>query len=353
MQSTYHIIGLMSGTSLDGLDIAYCRFDLKDGLWKFEIIEATTVKYPKAWINKFMAAKEMTAVDFARLNVDFGHYIGKSVRRFMNSHKIKVDLIASHGQTIMHQPKIKLTFQIGSGAAIAAETGATVVCDFRTTDIAMGGQGAPLVPIGDELLFGDFGACLNIGGFANLSYNIRGNRIAYDICPANTILNFLARKSGKAYDRNGKMAENGNISDELLNELNRIDFYKQKPPKSLGIERLVNIILPLNNFSNLSVADRLRTLTEHIAMQIAHAIEQSRAKNILSTGGGTHNYFLVKRIKDLSGNKLVIPRKEIIDYKEALIFAFLGVLRLRNETNCLKSATGARRNSCGGAIYKG
>ncbi len=353
MVTTYHVIGVMSGTSLDGLDMAYCRFELKDGQWKFEIPHATTVKYNDAWSVRLMSAHSQSARNLARLNADYGHLIGKKVKSFIRKHTIKADFIASHGQTVFHEPQNQFTVQIGSGAAIAAETGMTVVCDFRSTDVALGGQGAPLVPIGDKLLFGKYDACLNIGGFANISYTSTIKRIAYDICPANTILNYLAQQADKEYDEDGEMAKSGSISDALLGELNQIAYYAQKPPKSLGIEWLEHLLLPLDSFSHLSTADRLRTLTEHIAMQIARSINKCGAKTVLCTGGGTHNKFLVTRINDLTGNRLVIPTKELINYKEALIFGLLGVLRMRNEVNCLKSATGASRDSCGGAIYGG
>jgi anhydro-N-acetylmuramic acid kinase len=336
---------------MDGLDMAFCRFEVHDGKWQYAILKAETAIYSDIWIKKIIAASDMSALDFAQLHVDYGHYIGKLVKGFMDNHNIRPDYIASHGQTIMHQPQHKLTVQIGSGAAIAAECGVNVVCDFRTTDVALGGQGAPLVPIGDKLLFGDFDACLNIGGFANISFNQGDRRIAYDICPANTILNFLAQNVGMEYDRDGKMAEGGRVSDELLRELNQIGYYSQNPPKSLGMEWMKHVYEPLEKYSNLSIADQLRTLTEHIAQQIAFAITDSGTKNTLSTGGGSHNKFLINRINDLSGNSIEVPSDEIIDYKEALIFALLGVLRMRNEVNCLSSVTGAVRDSCGGAIY--
>jgi anhydro-N-acetylmuramic acid kinase len=353
MVTTYNVIGVMSGTSLDGMDIAWCRFELKDGQWKFEIPHATTLKYNHYWAVRLMLSNSLSARNLAKLNADYGHFIGKKVKDFIRKHNISADFIASHGQTVFHEPQNQFTVQIGSGAAIAAETGMTVVCDFRSADVALGGQGAPLVPIGDKLLFGEYDACLNIGGFANISYAKSGRLIANDICPANVVLNFMAGKLGKKYDAEGRFAGRGKLIEEFLDELNELDFYKQKPPKSLGIEWIKNIDVLLEKYKSESVYDQIRTLTEHIAMQIAIAIRQSRAKTILSTGGGTHNTFLVNRIQALCGNKLLIPPKEIIDYKEALIFGLLGVLRMRNEVNCLKSATGASRDSCGGAIYGG
>lgn len=353
MQNTYNAIGVMSGTSLDGLDIAYCRFTLKYGNWNFKIIKAQTHKYSEVWTKKLSEASELNANQFTQLDADYGHYIGKYVKRFIDKNRISVDLVASHGQTIFHQPEKKLTVQIGCGAAIAAETGGTVICDFRTTDIAMGGQGAPLVPIGDEMLFSGYHACLNIGGFANISYKDVKNRMAYDICPANAILNLLAKKTGADFDFNGEIAEQGKVNDDLLINLNRLNYFTKQPPKSLGMEWLNKYYLPLITDSNLSPADLLRTFTEHIAIQIAKSITAANSKSTLATGGGVHNIFLVKRINAMLDNELMIPSKTIIDYKEALIFAFLGVLRIRGEANCLKNVTGAVYDNCGGAIYSG
>jgi anhydro-N-acetylmuramic acid kinase len=353
MKNSYDVVGVMSGTSLDGLDMAYCRFDLEDGQWKFKIINATTVEYNSRWVDKLSCAKHYYAEVIMKIDSEFGRFIGKQVKNFMKKNKIKADLIASHGQTIFHNPAKGFTLQIGNGAAIAAETGMTVVCDFRRTDVALGGQGAPLVPIGDRLLFGDYDCCLNIGGFANLSYEEGNKRLAYDICPANTVLNFMANKLGLKYDAGGRIARTGVVMDDFLKDLNALDYYQQAPPKSLGVEWLKNIDVLLKKHQHNSYVSRMRTLTEHFAQQIAEAIIRCGAQTTLSTGGGTHNTLLLERINALSGNKLVIPQKEIIDYKEALIFGFLGVLRMRNEVNCLSSATGAKRDSCGGAIYEG
>ncbi|MEI6853647.1 MAG: anhydro-N-acetylmuramic acid kinase [Bacteroidota bacterium] len=353
MKNSYDVVGVMSGTSLDGLDMAYCRFDLEDGQWKFKIINATTVEYNSRWVDKLSCVQYFDVEVRLKIDSEFGHFIGKQVKNFMKKNKIKADLIASHGQTIFHNPAKGFTLQIGNGAAIAAETGMTVVCDFRRTDVALGGQGAPLVPIGDRLLFGDYDCCLNIGGFANLSYEEENKRLAYDICPANTVLNFMANNLGLKYDAGGRIARTGDVLDDFLNDLNALEYYQQAPPKSLGVEWLKNIDVLLKKHRHNSYVNRMRTLTEHFAQQIAEAIIRCGAKTTLSTGGGTHNTLLVERINALSGNKLVIPQKEIIDYKEALIFGFLGVLRMRNEANCLSSATGAKRDSCGGAVYQG
>ncbi len=342
----------MSGTSLDGIDVAYCRFEPSGHKFLYNIIKASTYKYPETWKKKLSEAASLSALDFSLLHIEYGVFLGKTVKKFISKNNLKPDFICSHGHTIFHQPDKKLTVQIGSGAAIAAETGFTTICDFRTTDVAFGGQGAPLVPIGDEILFSDFDICLNIGGFANLSYKKKNKRIAFDVCPANIILNHLSGKIGLDYDPCGQNTRKGKILPELLKQLNRLEFYRLKPPKSLGREWVENKVIPtLEGYQDLPVNDVLRTVTEHIANQIADAVHKTKAKNVLVTGGGAFNTFLLERIKKSCKTEIVLPDKEIINYKEALIFAFLGVLRIRNENNCLKSVTGAKKDNCGGSVY--
>jgi len=342
----------MSGTSLDGIDVAFCHFEHSGQKWQYHIIKASTYKYPVAWKKRLSEAGSLSALDFSFLHVEYGAYLGKIVKRFISKNKINPDFICSHGHTIFHQPDKMLTVQIGSGAAIASETGYTTICDFRTTDVAFGGQGAPLVPIGDELLFGDFDICLNIGGFANLSYKNKTERIAFDVCPANIILNQLAKKLGKDYDSGGRSARKGIVLEKLLAQLNCLEFYKLKPPKSLGREWLESkFVTKLEGYQEYPADDVLCTVTEHIASQIADSVNKTKAKKVLVTGGGAFNTFLLELIRKRCKAAIVLPDKEIINYKEALIFAFLGVLRIRNENNCLKSVTGARKDNCGGSVY--
>jgi anhydro-N-acetylmuramic acid kinase len=352
MTTLYNVIGIMSGTSLDGIDVAFCRFEHRGKKWHYHIIKASTFNYPVAWKNRLSEAGSLSALDFSFLHVEYGTYLGKIVKRFITKNKFNPDFICSHGHTIFHQPEKMLTVQIGSGAAIAAETGFTTICDFRTTDVAFGGQGAPLVPIGDELLFSDFDICLNIGGFANLSYKKKNERIAFDVCPANIILNYLAGKIGLDYDSSGRNARKGKVLKEILTPLNQLEFYKLKPPKSLGREWVENKFIPLlAGYHEHPVHDVLRTVTEHIAIQIADVISKTKAKKVLVTGGGAFNTFLLELIRNKCNAEIVLPDKEIINYKEALIFAFLSILRIRNENNCLKSVTGARKDNCGGSVY--
>jgi anhydro-N-acetylmuramic acid kinase len=367
-RNEYHVIGLMSGTSLDGVDIAFCTFSNNaNGIWNYEIRFAETVAYPLEWKNMLSSIENATALIFQQIHLEYGFYLGNLVKQFVEKHQIKADFIASHGHTIFHadfKPHLlriknrtdfskKITVQIGSGSAIAAECNLPVVCDFRTTDVALGGQGAPLVPIGDKLLFPEYEFCLNLGGFANISYQHNEDRIAYDICPVNIVMNALCAKLGKSYDDGGGLASSGKLNELLLNELNALVFYHLPlhKPKSLGKEWVIENINPLLEKYNLSVEDALNTMVEHIAMQIAKVIQSTAPGKLFITGGGAFNTYLIERIQKYITHKVVIPPQKTIEFKEALIFAFLGVLRMRNEINCLKSVTGAGKDNVGGAVY--
>ncbi|MCX6282476.1 MAG: anhydro-N-acetylmuramic acid kinase [Bacteroidetes bacterium] len=347
----YTVIGLMSGTSLDGLDIACCRFFYKDSHWKYSIMVAETIPYSGEWFNRLSDLPGSAAADYAEADHAFGHLSGKLAREFIERHDIKADFIASHGHTVFHQPSRGFTSQIGNGAAIKAETGLPVVCDFRSGDVAQGGQGAPLVPAGDRLLFSDFDFCLNLGGFANISFEHEGERIAFDICPVNIVLNRIAGRSGQSCDQEGAMASRGKVNIPLLDTLNNLSFYNQKGPKSLGKEWVELNIFPLLNNSELSDEDILSTFCTHIADKIALQAGTDSGKKILATGGGVYNKYLVSQISQRVKPTLVIPSSLTIDFKEALIFAFLGVLRWRSEINCLKTVTGAKQDGSFGAIY--
>jgi len=347
----YHVIGLMSGTSMDGLDIAFCKFILDSNQWTYEIVQAETLAYSKEWKQRLSSAE--SSLDLVQTHYDYGYYIGKTVKLFIEKHNIKVDFVSSHGHTLFHQPSKRITFQLGHGAAIAAECHLPVVCDFRSLDVALGGQGAPLVPIGDQFLFPAYDFCLNLGGFANVSFEKDKERIAFDICPVNIMLNELAKKMGKEFDENGQEGRKGNVSLDLLNELNQLEFYapQRQGPKSLGKEWLIEHFSPIVNKYPLSLQDQFSTIYEHVAMQIALAIKREKPGRILITGGGAHNSFLIERISALTNHQPIIPDKRTVDFKEALIFAFLGILKLRGEINCLKSVTGATRDNSGGVIY--
>lgn len=338
----------MSGTSLDGLDICYATFEKKE-TWSFQIIKAETIPYPKNWEDKLRNSIHLSAEELLELHSEYGFYLGKLTQDFIQKFELKnIDLIASHGHTVFHQPQKKFTLQIGDGRAIKLKTGLPIIYDFRSQDVLMGGNGAPLVPIGDEFLFSQYNACLNLGGFSNISLKINNKRIAFDIAPVNIVLNQLVQEFNKSFDENGDLAKTGSINEKLLLQLNSLDFYQQVHPKSLGIEWCNENIFSL--FENIETIDVLATFTEHAAQQISYVINENKLKNILFTGGGTFNTYLIEKIREKTTAEIIIPEKEIIDYKEALIFAFMGVLKLNNEINVLASATGSSQDHSSGII---
>lgn len=350
----WHIIGLMSGTSLDGVDLVYVKFNKKDG-YTFEILEKEAVNYSEIWKNKLQEAFHYSGEKLTKLDVDYGKFLAELINDFIAKKKInKIDLIASHGHTIFHQPEQNYTLQIGSGAVISAITKCKVICDFRVQDIALGGQGAPLVPIGDKLLFANYDFCLNLGGFANISFEKKNNKIAFDICPINIVLNHYTRKIGLEYDDKGLLAKQGKLNNDLLDELNNLPFYEDKKPKSLGYEFVIEVVIPIIETYNLPLNTILKTFIEHAAFQISKTINLNASnvnKSVLVTGGGAFNNYLIDRISYYAKAEIIIPDKEIINYKEALIFAFLGLLKDQNEVNCLKSVTGASKDHSSGVIY--
>ena len=346
----YNVLGVMSGTSLDGIDVAFLNFRF-NGKWEYDIIAAETVPYADAWKKALSEAIFYNEEQLRNLDRDYTSFLAEVISGFITRNHIKeLDAICSHGHTIKHEPEKEYTLQIGNLPELAKLTGQKVVCDFRIQDVKLGGQGAPLVPIGDELLFSEFEYCLNLGGFANVSTIRNDKRIAFDICAVNTVLNYLAGKLGHDYDRNGEIAASGTTDKALLEKLNSLTFYSEKPPKSLGIEWVNKNILPLlekrEDFSSL-----LNTYTIHAAEQIAKMFDNNPSSNVLVTGGGAFNGFLMGEIKARTACEIVIPSSKVINYKEALIFGFLGILKLRNENNVLASVTGASKDHSSGVIY--
>lgn len=357
------ILGLMSGTSLDGIDLALCEID-EHGC---RILAADTYPYLDEWRRRLSSLEGASAYDYALANVELGHLFGQTINKFLQG-KERPEAIASHGHTIFHQPVSRvaaagsslaygLTTQIGDGDAIAAETGLPVVSNFRTLDVALGGQGAPLVPIGDELLFGEYDACLNLGGIANISYRADGKRIAYDICPCNMALNRLATMLGYPYDDKGRNARGGEVHTCLLHELDNLEYYTVTEPKSLGKEWFVGQFWPIvKKFIGVSpttpqVRDALATVTSHIAIQISRIVERQQIKTLLVTGGGAWNSYLLELVEKYYPEvKITVPDALIVNYKEALIFALLGYLRLTGKVNTLASVTGAKCDSVGGVL---
>lgn len=349
----FKVIGLMSGTSLDGVDIVYCRINRRNDQWVYTLEVTQTVRYSKSWKEKLSSAHTLTGNELMKLHVHYGRYLGVLVRAFMMKHKITaVDFVSSHGHTIFHQPGHHLTFQLGSGNALHAACGLPVVCDFRSLDVALGGQGAPLVPIGDKLLFHEYPVCLNLGGIANVSMDARGKRVAFDICFANMGLNYLASKAGHEFDKNGALASGGNINTKMLTVLDKVyTRFRSKRP-SLGYELFVKHIKSILDQDKISLEDRLATFTESIAREIVSAIPKAKKTEVLCTGGGAFNSFLMYRIIEQCDDSIsmIIPNDDVVKYKEALVFALLGVLRVRGEVNSLKSVTGASIDTSGGVM---
>ncbi len=354
-QTSYILLGVMSGTSLDGVDLAYVEFS-KDEKWKYTILDCETIPYPDEWVARLKHAVSLSADKLKALDEDYTQYLGSVIKQFIENHPIAhLDAVASHGHTILHRPEAGVTYQIGNLPELSTYVNKLVICDFRVEDVALGGQGAPLVPIGDALLFEEYAACVNIGGFANVSFDKDGRRIAYDICPVNIVLNSYAHELGYKYDDQGKMARKGQVNHEVLELLNQLEFYQKTAPKSLGLEWVQQFVLPILKDSELSPEDCIATFTEHSAAQIAQQLRlnvgDKNFRKILITGGGAYNTFLIERIAELSGLALANADTQTIEFKEALIFAFMGALRLRNTPNILSCVTGAPQDHCAGMLY--
>ena len=350
------ILGLMSGTSLDGLDIAHVKFSIDAKKKQFNLLNYKTFGYSTEFIDEVKNAVNLSAIDLFKLDKKIGSEFASLVNQFLDENKIdrnQIAAIASHGQTIFHQPNNGFTVQIGCGATIAYHTNIPVINDFRTMDVVAGGQGAPLVPKGDFDLFNDLAeGFLNLGGFANISLKKEEQIIAFDICPANLPLNEIVNQMGLSFDKNGDLARSGNIHSGLLSELNALDYYASSAPKSLGTEWLEQSFQPVIEKFSLSKEDQLATIVEHIAQQIAVIIKSFGIKKVLTTGGGTKNLYLMERIKDLSSAQIIIPDEAISDFKEAIIFAYLGALYLLDQPNCVASVTGANKSVIGGCLHK-
>lgn len=343
----------MSGTSLDGLDITYAVFQKFKSGWKYTLSNYATINYPAQWLRKLSDAHLSGGEELIALNAAYGTYLGKVALDFIHRHQLKVDFISSHGHTVFHQPSKGFTYQIGNGHSLFAASGLPVVCDFRAQDVACGGEGAPLVPAGDKFLFQEYDVCLNLGGIANLSADKKNKRYAFDICFCNMGLNLLASEASKSFDKNGEMAAAGNIDNGLLKALQKIYAKLEMKRPSLGREIFENHIKPLLENKRIALQDRLCTFTESAAVEISKAIKSCKANaSVLCTGGGTFNSFLIARMLHHGGDDItfIIPEAEVVKFKEALVFGFLGVLRVRNEINCLKTVTRAVSDSSAGTM---
>lgn len=356
-------IGLMSGTSLDGLDIALVEFNASNKL-NYHVLASQTIGYNLEWKSKLEHAFHCNESELKALDLEYGIWLGSRVNEFIKNNPYKVDLISSHGHTVFHQPKNKISIQIGNGYEIFKQTNIPVVNNFRQQDVLLGGQGAPLVPMGDELLFPAYTFCLNLGGFSNISWNDSKLRKACDLSPCNILLNTICRRLKLNFDDKGMLASNGKINSELLAKWNAIPFYMQAPPKSLGREWFeLNFLADIFNES-YPVEDLLATAVQHITYQINLFIQNTGKKFIatalpsqkltcLVTGGGVYNQFLMAQLNEnaQTGIQFIIPEPELVDFKEAILFALLGYLRWNNEINVLASVTGALRDHSSGTIY--
>jgi anhydro-N-acetylmuramic acid kinase len=341
----YNAIGIMSGTSCDGLDLAYCTFVFEAGKWSYQLNKSKMVEYSSDWKSRLRNAHTFGKSQIEELSTEFGQFIGTETRQFILDSQIhSIDFVASHGHTVFHQPQNGFTLQIGDGKEIKKTLGIPVINDFRTADVQAGGQGAPLVPIGDELLFSDYDFCVNIGGIANISFHENGVRKAQDICIANMALNPLAREMGHEFDDKGNLAKQGVVNPQLLWKLQELDF----KGASLGTEQYHESMLPILTNSTSIAETKLATVTEYIAQTIASYLRPGAS--VLVTGGGAYNEFLINKISKYSKATIVSASRELIEFKEALIFAFLGVLRMENIPNCLSSVTGAKEDVIGGVL---
>lgn len=352
-KENYTVIGVMSGTSLDGVDLAHIHFHIENNKWSYEIYECDTISYSTEMISKLKSGINFNLNDLSNLNIEYTNLLGNIISEFISKNNISsLDAVCSHGHTILHQPQNGITLQIGNLPQISKITNQKVVCDFRVQDVKLNGQGAPLVPIGDRILFSEFDYCLNLGGFSNISFEENNQRIAFDISPVNTVLNFYANTFGLDYDHEGQISETGILNTDLFNELNRLEFYQKSFPKSLGFEFVKETVLPIIESYFIATEDKMRTFTEHIAFQIGKIL-QSKSGKLLVSGGGVYNKFLIKRMQaHLPTIEIIIPDEKTIQFKEALIFALLGVLKLRNEINVLASVTGAKQDHSSGEIYE-
>ena len=350
---------------MDGVDIAYCVFEENNGAFTYKIEVADCIPMPQKWKLRLQSLVLQNAVTYLKTDVFFGHFLGETARKFIEERALdgKIDFIASHGQTVFHQPENQMTSQIGDGASIAAETGLPVVCNFRTTDVALNGQGTPIAPIGDKLLYGGFKFCLNLGGISNLSLKLDDGRVlGWDVSGCNMVLNMLAAEMDLEVDKDGGIAREGNVHQELLNDLNTQWYYEKIYPKSLGGGWVTKVFMPMFRKYRISNEDKLATAVEHIAMQIGkdlntamtnENISKDGGHQMLVTGGGAFNKYLIERIIEHSPVQLVVPDAATIKFKEAIIMGLMGVLRVRGEVNVLASSTGASMDSCGGEVFEG
>lgn len=357
------ILGVMSGSSLDGVDLAGCSFYWEEGKLRWRIEVAETIPFSDVWHDRLAALAEQTGEVVAQTHVYFGRYLAELINAFLEQHRwYAPDLIASHGHTVYHNPDSRFTFQIGDGGTLAALTGIDVASDFRMHDVALDGEGAPLAPLADKWLFPDYDIALNIGGIANMSYSGGTQYRAGDVTAANQVLNSLSFFLGEPFDNNGHLAASGQIIPGLLDRLNALAFFDKPFPKSLSNREVQQQFLPLFVPHTIMAQDALRTAVEHIVVQVDAAAkalsgggpQSGNTIRALVTGGGARNGFLIQRLRDVCDwIQWEVPDVKIVDFKEALLMALLGLWRLEGRTAGMQSVTGAKRDYVAGALYAG
>ncbi|TRX63545.1 anhydro-N-acetylmuramic acid kinase [Carboxylicivirga sp. M1479] len=355
IKNSYCCVGAMSGTSLDGLDLLVCELTYTQKKWSYTFIKCCTIAYSKTWLERLKTAPSLSGRALLLLHRQYGTWMGEAINSFLQDESIKPDLIASHGHTVFHEPDLNLNFQVGDGNMVAAQTGIQTVSDFRSLDVCLNGQGAPLVPVGDAHLFSNYSACVNIGGFANVSCQENDKRIAWDMCPVNYVVNRLVADKGLQMDKGGEVGRKGVVLPQLLQELNDLSYYQLDAPKTLSQEWVDKYFWKLiHASSHHALEDIIRTCYEHFSIVISHDLNNLVPDgSVLFTGGGVKNTFLIQLIAEKYTGNVSVPNEQLIDYKEALVFALLGVLRLRSEVNCWQSVTGADTDSCSGVINSG
>ena len=351
---SFRVVGLMSGTSLDGLDLVDVTIRKNsDKKWDFEINHAKMIEYSNDFRDKLQNAPQLSAPELFELSPRLGRFYADEVTAFLDEYQIDrsaIDFIASHGQTIFHQPKKGYTVQLGNGPELSVQSNLPSVVDFRSKDVALGGNGAPLIPVADYLLFVDYAdSFLNLGGFSNYSFKENDTVLSFDICPVNSVINHIVKECDVVYDKNGLLGRKEKVNTIVLEQLNKLDYYRENGPKSLGWEWVVEYFLPILN-QEPNVYIRLATAYEHIAVQLSQNLNKTGAKNVLITGGGAKNDFLIERVQALYNGNVILPNEQLIDFKEAIGFAFLGVLRWCEQINVWSSVTGAKKDSCSGRI---
>lgn len=346
----------MSGTSLDGLDLAYCHIWKATESWAFSIEKTHSISYTRDMCAQLKNSIDLAAEELLCLHNWYGTWLGEQAKEFITVNDLEVHFIASHGHTTHHRPEKGLTYQIGSGQHLANASGHKVICDFRTNDVALGGQGAPLVPIGDRLFFSQYDFCLNLGGISNISFEQGQERIAYDIGLANMLLNHITQKIGLAYDKGGALARKGILNQKMFGQLNALEYYGLPFPKSTGYEWFVEKVVPIVDGTQDTIENLLHTGVHHICEQVAVQVKansQNRTTSLFVAGGGALNDFMMETLQEKLGaaTTLVLTDPILIAFKEALVFTLMGVLRLEGVTNVLSSVTGASRDSSSGVVF--